>query len=281
MKPFWGIDITENKKNERMNGDGLLVKRVSARQAERFDSAVETAMKLDARAELPTALRILRGVCGVAALLIAGGIMKAWGGGTSLAEGYANAPYVFWAVGVCALVWLVLALAGRRRSAEVLDSREGKDAASELDEASESAYAELGVPAGSPDVDILSVTYRVKDGEIITKDSLTLPPFMNFSVKVFEENGMLCLADVTRRYEIPLSSLRGIRTVDKAIFLPQWLKDTPPDEGEYKQYKLTADGYERIRVKPYHILEFEHEGELWGVYFPNYELPRIEELVGR
>lgn len=280
MKPFWGIDITENKKNELMNGEELLVQKVSAQQEARFESALKETESLEKQSQLPLFFRILRNGCGILALLIFGGIMKSLGKGTTLEQGYANAPSLFWVLGGCAIVWLILALIGKKRSSDVLESREGTDAVTELDDASESAYAELGVPAGLPDTDILVVTYRLKDDEIRTSDSLTKPPFINFNVKVFADEKNLYIADVAKKYAIPLSSLRGIREVRKAIFIPNWNKDVPPDKEPYKKLKLTQDNYERYRVKPYYILEFDHNYELWGLYFPNYELPAFESLTG-
>ena len=66
----------------------------------------------------------------------------------------------------------------------------------------------------------------------------------------------------------------------KAIYIPNWNKDTPPNEGLYMNLKLTQDSYERFRVKPYYILEFDHNCELWGLYFPNYELSTFESVTG-
>ena len=94
------------------------------------------------------------------------------------------------------------------------------------------------------------------------------------------ENDRLCLTDLESRFEFPLAELRRIRTVRKKISIPTWNKETAPDEDIYKPYKLSVDGYECIHFKPYHILELEHEGETWGIYFPCYELPVFEELTG-
>ena len=280
MKPFWGIDITENKKNERMNGEELLVQKVSKQQEARFESALKETEHLANRSQLPLVFRIVQGGCGFAAPLIFAGIMKSLGNGTTLEQGYANAPYLFWIIGVCAVVWLILTLIGKKRNSDGMESREGTDAVYELDNAAESAYAELGVPAGLPDTDVLVVTYRLKDDEIRTKDSLTKPPYVNFNVKVFADDKNLYIADVAKKYAVPLSSLRGIREVNKAIFIPNWNKDTPPNKGSYKRMKLTEDNYGRYRVKPYYILEFDHNYELWGIYFPNYELSVFESLTG-
>ena len=37
---------------------------------------------------------------------------------------------------------------------------------------------------------------------------------------------------------------------------------------------------ENLRVGWYHVLEFVHKGETWGIWFPNYELPFFEKATG-
>ena len=76
-----------------------------------------------------------------------------------------------------------------------------------------------------------------------------------------------------------LSSLQAIHTIRKNIRIPSWNKDEAHNKGEYKKYKLNADDYGCIHVKPYHILEFLHNGESWGIYFPSYELSTFEVLT--
>ena len=50
--------------------------------------------------------------------------------------------------------------------------------------------------------------------------------------------------------------------------------------GEFKQYKLGVTYIGTIIVKPYHILEIERNGTLYGIYFPCYELATFEALTG-
>ena len=53
-----------------------------------------------------------------------------------------------------------------------------------------------------------------------------------------------------------------------------------PNKGYYKQFKITGDDDDGVSFKPYYILQFRHEGELWGIYFPCYDLEAFERLTG-
>lgn len=163
----------------------------------------------------------------------------------------------------------------------VLSDEEKTHSFTRLDTAMDAVYRELGVPDDAPAVDILVLTYKQKDGQPVPKTTgMNLTAWFNIENRAFVENDRLCLTDLESRFEFPLAELRRIRTVRKKISIPTWNKETAPDEDIYKPYKLSVDGYECIHFKPYHILELEHEGETWGIYFPCYELPVFEELTG-
>ena len=57
-------------------------------------------------------------------------------------------------------------------------------------------------------------------------------------------------------------------------------KDVAFNDGEYKQYNMTANQFGQVFSKPYHVLEFEAGEEEWGIYFPCYELPTFKKLTG-
>lgn len=281
MKPFFGIDVTEEKKNDQMNGEEFLVKSVSDAQSEQYDRIVEGAEKFAKRTEPSLLWTLARGVCGIAALGMIAGILQSWSRDLSLGQMYANAPMLFWALPVCALAWLILTILGRRRAARILESGEAEEVAGAVQAVTDASYAALGVPEGTPDVDVLCMIYKLHNGQPTPKlFSLSGVTWINAIAKVFTDGGSLYVADTEKLYAIPLSSLKGIRAVNKGILLPSWNKDVPLNEEPYKSFKLAVVSMDRIHVKRYYILEFEHNGESWGLYFPNYELKTFESLTG-
>lgn len=283
MKPFISIDITENKKNDKINGEEFVVKTVSQMQKQFFENAQEDALGLVEEAKMPLLLRIIQGGCGIVSLMIVAGIVKAWApeDGLTIAQCYQNAPALFWIAGACLVVWAILKFLSTKKQKETLETDMSENTIRTLDTISKNIYAELDVPENALAVDILGFTYKMKDGEPKAKETgLNITPYLNIEFKAFTEENNLILADLENKYSIPLSSLRSIHTVRKSIRMPSWNKDEPHNKGKYKEYKLNADDYGCIHVKPYHILEFSHNGENWGIYFPSYELSVFEELTG-
>ena len=277
MKPFLGIDLTLNKKNEQFNGSEFLIQKTSVALSESLEASTDKAEKTIEKSKLPLPFRIAQFVCGIAALLIAGGILKA---DVSLAEGYHNAPWLFWAAGICAVLWLILWLFGKQKAKSILDTDESTQTFSHLDGVANAVYTELDVPDDAKDVDILSFFYKIKDGEIkVQEKGMQVFQYLNPEFKIFADEENLYLANLEGKYAFPLSSIVKIHTVKKHIRIAGWNKDEKYNKGIYKQFKLTTDNYGCIHCRQYYILEINRQGESYGIYFPSYELPTLEECT--
>ncbi|MBQ8382941.1 MAG: hypothetical protein IJX47_07050 [Clostridia bacterium] len=284
-KPFLGTDITYDKDNDNFNGDCFIVANASELHSAALNAATSNAAQMIEKTEkpFPLPLRILEWVSLIAGVSVISGILKALSGddAVTLAQGYQNAPALFWIGGISILLWLGLFLYKKSKIKQLEATGKPDEVNAKLDSVAESIFFELGVPEDAAKVDILSFTYKEKNGEAVPKaGSLDTTPYHNFEMRVFVESDTLFLTDVESKYAIPLASLTAIRTVNKRISVPLWNKDIGYNEGIYKSYKLTANNMDDVFLKPYHILEFTHEGELWGIWFPCYELPVMEALTG-
>lgn len=281
MKPFLGIDLTENKKNEQINGDCFLIARPSAATTQTFEQSTERAEAAIQKSKLPLPLRIVQGICGFTGTLIAVGLLRGLGEVT-ITQAYENAPWLFWAGGGCLLVWAILKLLSSRKANAVLGTEESAHALSSLEGIQNAIYTELSIPANAREVDLLSFFYKRKGDEIkVCEKGMQLASHLNPVFRVWADAENLYIANLEGKYAFPLSDICSIRTVKKHITLAGWNKDAPINKGFFKQFKLTSDQYGRIHCHHYHILEVRRNGELWDVYFPSYELPVFEILTGR
>lgn len=281
MKPFIGIDITENKKNDELNGKEFIVASASAAQSDALENASDRFIGLLKSSELPFPLRIIQWCSLIGGIMILGGIGSAVGEeDASFSEIYSSVPWLLWLGGVLLIAGIVLFVIGHKRIKACLEGEENKACNADMDTITNNIYAELGVPGDAAEIDILSFHYKLKDGEPILKEAACeLAPYNAFSYKCFTQSGYLYIADAENKYGFSLSDLRTIHTKNQKITVFTWHDD---DEFKdiYKQYNVKQGDYGNIRFKPYHILELEHNGEAWGIYFPCYELPEFEKLTG-
>lgn len=276
MKPFLGIDVTNDKKNEKANGSEFLVQMPSAALANSLETSIGKAEETIDQSKLPLMFRIIQYLCTFAALMIAVGILKA---DVTITQGYHNAPALYWICGICAVIGGALWLWSRLKSKSVLGTEESTQAFSHLEGVFDAIYKELGVPEEAKNVDLLSFFYKVNDGEIkVHEKGLQLAQYFNLEYKCFADEKNIYFANLEGKYAIPLDSIVKIHTIKKHIRLESWNKEEPHNKGFYKQFKLTTDDNGCVHCKSYHILEISRDSETWGIYFPCYELPIFEEL---
>ena len=280
MKPFYGIDRTENKKNTFREGDCFIAASTSRAVSSAMERAAEGAAVQLRRSKLPFPLGGIRTVCGWAAALLLFSIIRALRSVTLL-EGYENAPFLFWLTGICGAVWLVLTVIGAVIRKNVQATEDFTVAVKRMEDQVDAAFRELGVPQNAKDVDVIAISHRWKNGKLkpvaygLETSERTTEPF-----KVFLREDRLCFATPEHRYEFDRAELQVLRSVKKHIYSKGWNKEEDYDEGFYKPYKLTVDNYGRIHMRSYGLLELEHEGIRWAIWLPPYELNYISALTG-
>ena len=283
MKPFLGIDLTTDKKNEKFNGKEFLVAVPSSAMTQSYKRFSEKAEETIDKSKLPLPLRIVQGIFGIVSAIVILSLIKALtkNDNISIALAYKNAPWIFWIGGICLLAWGILKFISIRKVKATFGSEETKQTISSLDSIGNEIYSELSVPSDSKEIDILSFFYKIKNNEIkVCEKGLQIAPYFNPAFNIFTDSENLYIANFEGKYAFPLSSLVAIRTVNKHIQILGWNKDEDFNKGIYKQFKLTKDDYDCIHCKNYYILEINYNNELWGLYIPSYELPIFEELTG-
>ena len=143
MIPLWGVNITQNKKNEIANGRELVV----ATTAKPIDveQVRDRARDLEAKASLPKLWGIVQWICGLATMVMAGAVISG-SAKIGIAQAYGNAPAIFWMLGGFAVIFIALKIWGAVRNRAVVKSGEIEQLDAEVHEVVGAAYEELGVP---------------------------------------------------------------------------------------------------------------------------------------
>jgi len=233
---------------------------------------------------LPSPLSIVRWIsCIVGFLLFAAilGVINDEEESISLSQAYSSAAWAFWLCGTLILVFLVLTIIEHRKTKKILNSDEHKHTMTTVDSIMDTILTEFGIPSDAPEVDILTFRYKMKNDVPVAKEmDFSSTPYDTLIFHAYADASCLYLVNAEEKNAFLLSEMRAIRTINKRIMIPDWNKDNEPKDKIYKPYKLTVCEDDAVSFKPYHILELEHDGKLWGIYFPCYELPVFEKLTG-
>ena len=280
MKPFYGIDRTTLKKNTVHDGDCFIAATVSDMTRQSYVRALQNAAKELEATKLNPLLRGLKTVCSWITLIVFIGTIRALGNVT-IAEAFENAPGIFWLMGGCGVVWLVLTILTNRKAKAVMAGEDFSMSTRRLESEIDRVFRELQVPDDAKEVDVVQLTYRWKNGTVkISTTGSETTPYTNVSLRVFRREDVLCLADLENRYELPIAAMRRLKMVKKPLVIQGWNKEERLNDPFYKPYKLTMDNYERVHTKSYGLLELNHDGVDWALWLPPYELNYISALTG-
>ena len=280
MKPFYGIDRTTLKKNIFHEGDCFIVATVSDMTRQSYERALQSAAKELEATKLNPVLRGLKTVCSWITLFGFLSTIRALRNVT-MAEAFENAPFIFWLMGGCGVVWLVLTILTNRKAKNVMEGEGFGQSTRRLEGEIDRVFRELQVPEDAKQLDVVQLTYRWKNGTVkISTTGSETTPYTNVSLRVFRREDVLCLADLENRYELPISAMRRLKMVKKPLVIQGWNKEEKLNDPFYKPYKLTMDNYERVHTKSYGLLELNHDGVDWALWLPPYELNYISALTG-
>ena len=165
-----------------------------------------------------------------------------------------------------------------RKKRLVESSDEYKKAMKYIDELSQKSENYLNLPSEKTKVDIFYYPYIIRDDKI--KDSSAFK-YLNTSHYLFEENGMLCLANNNTVYGIDKGLFKRMLCNVKKTSFSIWNKDKPHSAEEYKKYKIVLDHYGIYHVKNACSVQLETaDGEKREIVIPPYEIPYFEKILG-
>lgn len=137
------------------------------------------------------------------------------------------------------------------------------------------AYAALNVPQDAISLDLLSSTYRVKNGEV--KNTLHTA----FAFRAFAENGCLCLADVENVVAIPIDDIAGFTRLDRNIAFYFWNKPESPRSETYRPYRIRTTYFGAFTVKGVVVMHIRSEFGEYEILIPPYEVEAVRQLTGK
>lgn len=282
MKPLFGIDLTNDRQNTLNNCEAFLVESVSSEYKEALNKTAAEVNAIRKKGSLPPVLYGLMIFCMAISIGFVTGILKSLRGDSAASvpeklasnAGLLAVGAVFWATFIGLLIY------SRIRAKKAKEALRELGADHRMEQNKAAIHNALGVPESAPAVDLLLFTYCVKNGDVrATVRKNGGPIYRNEEYRVYVEGGKLYMVGTEGKYAVDRASLRNIRMVKEFVNLPTWNKSTPYYHSIYEQFGIQKSPY-GYEIKYHYALEFEQDGELWGIYFPNYELPTIQQILG-
>lgn len=274
MKLFFGHDITNNENKFYENDFAIL--QASDYLTSSLNVWGDKVNELNKLSNPPIVLRVLHYLLSTIWIIVFASILKArTKSELTLVQMFENAPWIFLIAAISFILSLILAFYLRNKAKKITESEEYRYTLNQFEEISFQIFDELGVPKDAPFVDVLSFKYKLTNGKI---NQTSMDIVYNYTFKIYADQEYLYLADLDKKYAIPLSSLKSIIETKNTITLPNWNKDNPPTSKEFNKYGVRSE-MGQTAIKSYCTLEFQINDEIWKMIFPNYEINTFEALT--
>ena len=164
MKPLFGIDVTEDMENEVFNGTELITRTLPKKLQQELDASTNAVEQALEAGRMPRWFRLVRNLCGYFGLIVFVAVISNLGG-LGMAKMMKSSPLLIIGGGLALVAWAVMVYLSRKRSVQADEQAREARLTEALDRSMAQAYGTLGVPKNAPNVDVLSFSYRVKEGE--------------------------------------------------------------------------------------------------------------------
>lgn len=277
MKNFFGICISRDGEPTGRDYDGerFAIRAVSPELRARIDEAQSNAQGVEQKVSLPFALSILKTVFFGAFLIVLFGVLKNVGE-ASFSEMLGNAPWLFIIAGLSLALWLVLSLVERKKVKAVIDSGEIQKLNVDFNALDAEASGQLEVPEDAVRADVFGCFYSSDSGKEKLR-KMGSASYLNCEMRLFTEDGRLCITDMIKVYAIPLDDFKCyVRKKKKAVF-SGWNKDESCI-GKYRGVRVTEESDGNLRCR-FAALRFSDCFGEYELCFPEYELETFRQLV--
>lgn len=284
-KNLLSINKTDDREARDFDGNPYLAAHVSAEVRAMLDNAF-SSVSAETEPPAPTAEEKADRARMKQYWILCGGSLLAGLACIAVANSlglYASAPYLHvmdLGLLAAAIVFNFKARKVSRRLTKQDETRMNVDfaeAARRLEDAAATAARELGVPRGAATVDVFPFHYKVSGDKLMGVGKKNR--FDNISVSVFREGDFLCLATAQELFRIPVTAVKGYRTVDEDYEIDMWLKPEEPSSETYKTYNIRKSGFLSHRARTYYAVVIRGEGGEYELLVPAYDFEVLRGVL--
>lgn len=270
-----------NMKNgsDKTNADIFAKRELSADINDKLSQFLNDAEHCNKKSEPPAFVSILRVLLIGVGLLISV-IVLVPQKDLSISDKYHNAPALFYIGPALLLSGLVILLVEYLKKKNMVKSNEYVDLEKKEKNIMQECLNDLIIPLDADKIDVLFFSIKQDKNGNEKKKNIGVAGSLNRELYIFVEQDNLCLGFLDQVIMIPLNSFKRIVKINKTISFFGWNKDVSYKSEEYKQYKIRANQYNCLFVKPYYSVQLEFENETYEFNIPSYELDSVKKYLG-
>lgn len=279
MKNLFGVNITESKKNEVIDGSDFITKRLSPELQNKFDFCFYG--RESQRESLPLPLMIIQILSGIflAATLLTY-LRIIFYSDLTLIKAFRIAPYIDIAAIINVFIFIFLKILEKLKQKQVIMRAKNTVSSDDLcEKVIEECSDELRIPDDTETelIEVLKFKYKIKNG----KDKLISfgaydyahPEYISY---IQDEN--LCFTDYDWVMSIPINSINNIIKAKEPARLFYWDKSDRITSEKYKKYEIIQSDNDIYFAYYYKIQIHDIKGD-FELFVPNYDIDKIIDMT--
>lgn len=276
MKNVFGILYNSKTKTKAVDYDGacFIEKQIRTDNQEEIDDINSQQELHQKKMSLPLPLSIIRLIAGFVAMIAVVGILRA---DVTISEAFSNAPWAFYSAAISGIVFGILQVYEILKKKKHTESEEFKEFVNDSEEAVRMAKEQLGIPSSAPMVDVFVYVYKYKRDKDVPVSGFA--KYNTVECYLFQNESKIFLADITMVLGFNKCDFVKIEKISKKVTSQGWNKDQAINSEKYKKYKLTQNQYGTVFFKYHYSLQVAHEGKIYEILIPPYEVALIAKLL--
>ncbi len=264
-----GIDV--------LDGDCFVTERIDEGEAKSIDLLNAEYDEQIKHSRLPLYLRIIKYVCSLLALIAVASIIKA---DVPIDVAFGNAPYIFIAGGASIVIAIALWIIEAVKRNEYLNGEEFRKYRAKEAATAKRLMTKLMIPEDARLIDVLAEGHKGENNDAENESAREAKPqFIPIEMFAYKDEGGFHLADCSGVFTFPLDEIIGVSAIESKATLLCWNKTDSIRSEKYKDYKMSADGLDRIHIKNYYSLAVRRDETDYEILIPAYEINTVASLL--
>ena len=157
------------------------------------------------------------------------------------------------------------------------ESQEYETFSDEMDRFYDLCARSLNVPEKAQEVEIYTYLYTEEKG--VRENFCSNNAYINETMKIFEEDGKLCIYCADSVWGVPIDSIDEIVEIKENIFFSEWDKEIPHNKGDYMQYRIEELPDGDYKINGYYTIKFNYNDSHYEILVPKYEIEHFNKII--
>lgn len=271
MKNIFGLDIACGE----YCGKEFIIRRADCKITEYQEKMIVQTVKVEKHKKFPLWLTVMQYLCAFTVILIVFTSLMDMERLT-FAQMFAAAMWKYIIAIIAALGWLAILIASQINDRMAEKAPAFKDVYKVIEEeVYDKSYEKLSIPADAGVIEALSCSENIRG----SKKPVKSPLYFGVELRIFTENGNLCLSDLETVMAVPLSDIKEVVKLTRTFKTGNWTKKEEYNSETFKRYSVRRNRAGEYFIRGGYSVRITHVEEDYEFILPCYDGKTLKKYI--